>query len=723
MSSNAKKKSIIIGSASCIFIILEFLIIKSIVQNVISKEIIKNLFLSLFTIGSGIFCSFYYSENKFSKPIIYFLYCLGLSIFNFYFENPKDEIIIIISSVLFDVFGTLTVFTFFVFISRSFHGNRKFSFIRNISLISCIITTEFTLLKYFLISLNPNFTILHNPFFYLVHLMIFLSGLTLIILSIYLLASASRQATMLLRYLSMGIFYALFAFFAYCIKNIIMHIPIMHFTTKEFNSIAVTFLYLPLIQIASVFQYRSEKINYLIRRLLIWLGFSSNITVILSILYKTNSMGVFKNLSVIVAVTAPIYFYLAKTIVNAFLTLESRTIKNDLENFNQELDKISDSKDAYILTATKITKLIHCRYIFFYVQQEGNDYQIPYSTADKNIVIRQIKQSDKIKVKKEIQSFEDDTFAYVYYQGKTPFFKIFIGTKYNSDEYLPSEMSLVSRYGHILVENLLQKYSRKLTTEFQTISRHSKQVDQELLLASYVQQSFYPQNYEKPNGWELNCYFKAMSGVSGDLYDFFLRDKKLDGLAIFDVSGHGIGSALVAMLVHNIIHQEFYLNKDKKIKDVLKIIDKRFKSEKNNIENFMTGILIRIVGNNIQLVNGAHPDPILYKKSEDKLYFLNQLFDIPRSNIIGFDGIEPKFTDINMDLESGDELILYTDGIYESINNERKQYGRQRLMETIHKNISLSIEEQSKSLIDDLNTFVGDTEAYDDITVIFLRKE
>lgn len=147
MSSNAKKKSIIIGSASCIFIILEFLIIKSIVQNVISKEIIKNLFLSLFTIGSGIFCSFYYSENKFSKPIIYFLYCLGLSIFNFYFENPKDEIIVIISSVLFDVFGTLTVFTFFVFISRSFHGNRKFSFIRNISLISCIITTEFTLLK------------------------------------------------------------------------------------------------------------------------------------------------------------------------------------------------------------------------------------------------------------------------------------------------------------------------------------------------------------------------------------------------------------------------------------------------------------------------------------------------------------------------------------------------------------------------------------------------
>ena len=274
--------------------------------------------------------------------------------------------------------------------------------------------------------------------------------------------------------------------------------------------------------------------------------------------------------------------------------------------------------------------------------------------------------------------------------------------------FLPSEMSLVSRYGHILVENLLQKYSRKLTTEFQTISRHSKQVDQELLLASYVQQSFYPQNYEKPNGWELNCYFKAMSGVSGDLYDFFLRDKKLDGLAIFDVSGHGIGSALVAMLVHNIIDQEFYLNKDKKIKDVLKIIDKRFKSEKNNIENFMTGILIRIVGNNIQLVNGAHPDPILYKKSEDKLYFLNQLFDIPRSNIIGFDGIEPKFTDISIDLESGDELILYTDGIYESINNERKQYGRQRLMETIHKNISLSIEEQSKSLIDDLNTFVGE---------------
>ena len=75
---------------------------------------------------------------------------------------------------------------------------------------------------------------------------------------------------------------------------------------------------------------------------------------------------------------------------------------------------------------------------------------------------------------------------------------------------------------------------------------------------------------------------KPLAGVSGDLYDIFYTGNHLNGLGIFDVSGHGISSGLVTMLVKNIIEQEFHDGSNEKLEDVMYIINDRLIEEKGN---------------------------------------------------------------------------------------------------------------------------------------------
>ena len=64
-------------------------------------------------------------------------------------------------------------------------------------------------------------------------------------------------------------------------------------------------------------------------------------------------------------------------------------------------------------------------------------------------------------------------------------------------------------------------------------------------MAAVIQQSFFRQDVKNIKKYEVAYFSRPMVGVSGDLYDFYKTGDKLDGLGVFDVSGHGISSGLV----------------------------------------------------------------------------------------------------------------------------------------------------------------------------------
>lgn len=272
------------------------------------------------------------------------------------------------------------------------------------------------------------------------------------------------------------------------------------------------------------------------------------------------------------------------------------------------------------------------------------------------------------------------------------------------------------------LENLVTERTKALKDINDILQYKQVQNEKEIELATFVQQSFYKHEQLVLKDWEISYYFKALQGVSGDLYDIYYDNDKLKGLGIFDVSGHGIASGLVTMLVKNIINQEFYIGSEDKLEDVMSIINNRIIDEKGSIENYLTGILIRVNKNELEIVNAGHPECILYNCKSKTAEFVSKGSD-ECCGAIGIPYLPVHFETNRIKMNSGDSLLLYTDGITECMNTKREEYTSDRLLHAFKGTVNLPIDEQIQAILHDLNAFISNSKITDDISYIILRKK
>ena len=256
----------------------------------------------------------------------------------------------------------------------------------------------------------------------------------------------------------------------------------------------------------------------------------------------------------------------------------------------------------------------------------------------------------------------------------------------------------------------------------EALEKEKERAVKEIELASFVQQSFFKLDTTNIKDWDFTYYSKPMAGVSGDLYLAFKTNNTLEGIGIFDISGHGIASGLVTMLVKNIIEQEFYKGFDQPLEEVMKIINDRIIAEKGNIENYLTGMLIRIKDDKLELVNAGHPKALLYKAEADSIDFIEKE-GINQYGAIGIDGFPVNFQTLNFEMDSGDELILYTDGITEAESPEKKYFGTEGIIRVFNENKFKNIEHQVQEINEALEAFTESETFDDDITYVIIRKK
>lgn len=250
---------------------------------------------------------------------------------------------------------------------------------------------------------------------------------------------------------------------------------------------------------------------------------------------------------------------------------------------------------------------------------------------------------------------------------------------------------------------------------------HDKFIERELEMAAVVQKSFYKHDLSNIKNWEIAYYNDPMVNMSGDLFDFFINKNNLEGLCIFDVSGHGLAAGLVTMLVKNAMEEEFYENEEYELEFTMQCINDRVRREKGNIENYLTGILMRIKNNKIEMVNASHPLPIIYNAKTDtcNYYTCNKE---SRKGVIGLSDFDYDFKSLEFNLEPNDLIILYTDGVTEAKNKDREEYGSERFLNSVKAHIHLPVQEQISNIVADIKNFIGDSLRTDDISMIILKK-
>ena len=276
----------------------------------------------------------------------------------------------------------------------------------------------------------------------------------------------------------------------------------------------------------------------------------------------------------------------------------------------------------------------------------------------------------------------------------------------------------------------VNEQTRQLKEANDRLEHEMEIASEDMHMAAIVQQKFFDIPKVEFANWEFAVCYEPLSQVSGDLFNFFYDDDQLNGISLFDASGHGVAASLITMLSENIIRQ-IYVDEYKKEPSLGKIltnINTNLIEAKGQVDNFLTGILLRIKDkkdgtSKVSIANAGHPRPFIYKAQEDMVMELQPPSDDYIFGPIGISGIEHDYLDFDIQMNSGDIMILYTDGLTETVNIHREDFGKSTVQALLQRNHHKAPREILNTIMNKLNDFSAGAARSDDITVIIIKRK
>ena len=265
--------------------------------------------------------------------------------------------------------------------------------------------------------------------------------------------------------------------------------------------------------------------------------------------------------------------------------------------------------------------------------------------------------------------------------------------------------------GLVLVGFIVWRTSRNLE-RLRKVNAEKERIDGELRVASEIQQSMLPHSQISHNDVDIFGSLVPAREVGGDLYDFFIRDEKLF-FCIGDVSGKGAPSAMVMGVVHSMF-RAFSAHENNPARIVRAINEASCQGNDSNIfVTLFVGVLDLPTGH-LRYCDAGHDAPIIIKNEK-----LRTESCIPHLPVGVFDDV--KYGVQETHLEPGSTIFLYTDGLTEAMNMERKQFGIKRIEEVLTANSQLLPKQLLEAVSQKVHDFVGDAEQSDDLTMLAIH--
>jgi len=237
-------------------------------------------------------------------------------------------------------------------------------------------------------------------------------------------------------------------------------------------------------------------------------------------------------------------------------------------------------------------------------------------------------------------------------------------------------------------------------------------IEKELTIAQSIQKSFLPEAVPQVEGLEIVANMLTAHHVGGDLYDFVDYKDGTLGIMIGDVSGKGVPAAL--FMAKAVSEFRIFSKDEKQPSKILKNLnDQVMATSTSNLFVTISHLYIDIKNKALTLAAGGHPPLIIARKGEIKT------LDAKEGLAIGM--FESDFSDEKFTLESGDLLVMYTDGVTEAVNSKKEEYEMERLTEFVKRHKDLSCKEFIDAIYKEMKNFEGKGPQHDDITVIAIR--
>ena len=253
--------------------------------------------------------------------------------------------------------------------------------------------------------------------------------------------------------------------------------------------------------------------------------------------------------------------------------------------------------------------------------------------------------------------------------------------------------------------------------EFMKATAEKERIGAELNVATQIQADMLPRIFPAfPERQEFEVYatMNPAKEVCGDFYDFFLVDDDHLAVVIADVSGKGVPAALFMVIAKTLIKN--HAQNRETPGEVFTQTNAQL-CEGNDAGLFVTAWMgvLEISTGKFVYVNAGHNPPLL-KRAGGQYEWLKSR---PGFVLAGMEGI--RYRENTLELMPGDTLYLYTDGVTEATSSAQELYGEERLQAALNEASELPVSQLLPRIKNCIDTFVGDAEQFDDITMLGLQ--
>ncbi len=241
--------------------------------------------------------------------------------------------------------------------------------------------------------------------------------------------------------------------------------------------------------------------------------------------------------------------------------------------------------------------------------------------------------------------------------------------------------------------------------------RERQRLEAEINIARDIQQALLPRGFKDyPHLDVSGCNFPCLS-VGGDYFDVFPIDDGRTAFLIADVSGKGLGAALLTTMLQGAL-SGLTIGVDPA--RVFNHIN-RFLCDHAEVGRYATMFFgVMDTSGNLEFINAGHPSPYLIRRGKAETPFTEGSYPV---------GLVPEaeYTAVCLKLEPGDTLVLFSDGVTEAMDPEDEMFGMKRLEEVLNDKGDVTLEHLQKCILESVENFVRGARQADDLTMLLVR--
>jgi sigma-B regulation protein RsbU (phosphoserine phosphatase) len=253
--------------------------------------------------------------------------------------------------------------------------------------------------------------------------------------------------------------------------------------------------------------------------------------------------------------------------------------------------------------------------------------------------------------------------------------------------------------------------NRKLQEE----SLRQERIKKELELAAEMQAILLPHSLPKNNNYEVSAFYKAHQQVGGDYYDFLELNENEVMFCMADVSGKGVSAAFLMANFQAYLRSIFSYRNGDLVEIVRELNDRVMQTAMG--EKYITLFLAvyRKSTRVLNYINCGHNPPVL----ADRNGYTHQL----KLGTIGLGMFEelPNVVDGEVRVDPGSVVVCFTDGLVETENSNKEEYGTERLEKLMLTYFHDSTSDLNDVILQSLNDFKGDEPYHDDLAILSCR--